>query len=404
MKIAMVTDSFYPWVGGSETAIRMHVKTMRSMGHDVRVYGLFDQVESPGEDVPTIKVSSRWMGLPLKIYGRYRNLRRELLSFKPDVINAHFMLQSGWAGVACGKSLSIPTVVSVRGKGVFYRPKSWLEVLAFPIFRHRSLTADAMLATSEEMADMVLWRWGFKPTPLANGVETHLFHPDVDCSSVRRELGLDGKRVIFCARRLVVKNGIQYLVKALPRIAKAVPDVQLVLAAPKEREYENLIADAKQLGVFDRMHFVGQVDHDVLPQYFAMADVVVQPSLAEARSLSCLEAMASGSAIVATATGGLAELLTHRLDGYLVPPFEPSTYHVSAPKEEGVQNLAAAVIEVLSDDVLRASLEKNARESSLQYDWSQTSTRTLEIYQQAMKIHEQGGRRYSWWSYFGFDR
>lgn len=404
MKIAMVTDSFFPYVGGSETAIRMLTKTMRRMGHEVRVYGLFDTAASPEPDVPTIRVPSRWMGMNLKIYGRYRNLLRELKEFKPDVINAHFFLQSGWAGVRVGQKLGIATVVSTRGKGLFNRPVGLVEKILFPIFRFRSLQADGHLATSAEMADMVAARWDVRPIPLANGVDTEHFRPGMDGSSVRAELGLEGKRVVMCVRRLVPKNGIQYMVRAFKAVLERVPDADLVLVAPREREYENLKADAERLGIADHVHFAGEVHHDRLPLFYAAADVVVQPSIAEARSLTCLESMASGSAIVATACGGLAELLTDKESGILVKPFEASTYQVSETSQDGVDRLAAAVILALEDRELNRRIREGARNASIQYDWDNTTRKTLEIYEAAMKTHAAGGTKYSFAAFIGWNR
>jgi glycosyltransferase involved in cell wall biosynthesis len=404
MKIAMVTDSFFPWVGGSETAIRMLTRIMRQNGHDVRVYGLFDVAESPDPNVPTVRVSSKWMGINAKIYGRYRNLIKELEVFKPDVINAHFFLQSGWAGVRAGQKLGIPTVVSTRGKGLFNRPVGLLEKMLFPIFRFRSLQADGHLATSSEMADMVASRWDVRPIPLANGVDTDHFRPGLDGASVRRTLGIEGKQMILCVRRLVPKNGIQYMVKALKLIRERLPNTELVLVAPREREYTNLKADAERLGIADHVHFVGEVKHDILPLYYAAADVVVQPSIAEARSLTCLESMASGSAIVATATGGLAELLADKKNGMLVEPFEASTYQVSETSQEGVERLAAVIIEVLENSELNKLIRVGARESSLQYDWKNITKKTLEIYESAIKTHVSGGTRYSLATFIGWNR
>ena len=189
-----------------------------------------------------------------------------------------------------------------------------------------------------------------------------------------------GQRVILCARRLVPKNGIEYIVRALPLIRQK-HDALLWLASPFIREYERLQEMGRELGISDYVRFLGPVLHDELPLYFRSADVVVQPSIAEARSLACLEAMASGSAVIATATGGLAEMIKHRENGYLIDPFMESTYNVTSFDATGVDRLALAVIDVLSDDALRASMGKEAREYVQQYAWPRVAERTLAVYE-----------------------
>lgn len=158
----------------------------------------------------------------------------------------------------------------------------------------------------------------------------------------------------------------------------------LLLAAPKIREYDRLKALAEELRVGEHVHFLGPVLHDDLPCYFTGADVVVQPSLAEARSLACLEAMASAAAVVAAATGGLKELITHEETGYLVPEFEQSTYHVSEPKPENVEILAQAVLTVLTDDTLRARIKAGARAYAQTCSWPAIAQESLSSYQSAI--------------------
>lgn len=91
--------------------------------------------------------------------------------------------------------------------------------------------------------------------------------------------------------------------------------------------------------------------------------------------------MASGSAVIATATGGLAEMIVHRKNGYLIDPFMESTYNVTSFDVTGVARLATAVTDVLSDDALRESMGKEAREYVQQYAWPRVAERTLAVYE-----------------------
>lgn len=388
LKIAMVTDSFNPSVGGSETAIKNLSLGFLALGHQVRIYGLFEGVESPDPRLKVIYVPPKVFGLNLRAFGRFINLSKEIKKYQPDIINAHFMLMSGWAGVKAAMRSKIASVVTVRGKGVFYKAVNFKQKILYKMYRKMSLRADKMIATSAEMADIVNQRWGRRPIPLSNGVDVNHFRLGIK-TDLRQRLKIENKKIILCVRRLVPKNGIEYMVRALPKIIEREKDTHLILVAPREREYENLKKLTDELEISKKVMFVGEVDHSILPQYFAIADVIVQPSIAEARSLSCLEAMASGSAIIATATGGLAELISHKENGYLIPAFEESTYYVSTAKKEGVDNLTKAVLEVLSNDKLREKIKLGARKTAEEHSWDKICNATLDIYKEAIEINRK---------------
>ena len=388
IKIAMVTDGFYPNVGGSETAIRKLSENFINMGHETIVYGVFPEIDNPNpKKIKVIKIDSRILGINFKVLGHYWNLNKEIKKFKPDVINAHFMLKSGYLGVRVAKKNNIASVVTVRGKGVFYKAINLKEKILFYIYRRMSLKADKMIATSAEMADIVKERWGRQPIPLSNGVDIDHFNPSV-VTDLRKKFNLQDKKIILCVRRLVPKNGIEYMVRAMPKILEREKNAYLILVAPKKRKYKKLKNLTEELGINDKVMFPGEIDHTILPQYYVMADIVVQPSIAEARSLSCLEAMASGSAIIVTNTGGLPELIEHKVNGYIIPAFEASTYQVGAVKQEGVVNLSNAVLKLLSDDQLREKIKVDARKSAEAQSWNKICQAALSIYKQAIDINQ----------------
>ncbi len=381
----MLTDSFYPEVGGSETAIWRLSEALVEAGHQVGIAVISKpKASNPSDAVSFWNVSAKVKGMDLKFFGKIHNIRQVIRSFKPDVINAHFLLESGYVGVKAGHTEGVPVVVSIRGKGIFYAANNWQESVLYPLWIRGACKADGFIATSQEMADIAEQRHGITVQAISNGVDTEHFRPGRNEVNIRERHGIAaGQKVIVCARRLVPKNGIEYMVRALP-IVREQQDAVLLLAAPKMRDYERLKQMAADLGVGDFVQFLGPVLHDELPCYFAQADVVVQPSIAEARSLACLEAMASGAAVVATATGGLKELITHEKSGYLVPEFEESTYQVGEVLPENVQNLAEAVLTVLRDEELRTKLGQGARTYAETCSWPAIAEQSLSAYRKAI--------------------
>lgn len=389
MRILMVTETFHPIVGGSESAIRYLSDALTDAGHQVMVAVMnVHDASSPSDKFAFRLLTPVVCGLNLRTWGKIRNCRKIIREFKPDVVNAHFLFESGMVGTLAAHAEGVPSVVSIRGRGIFYKPKNVLDAALSRWWIDGAATADGFLATSQEMADIAHRRHGLEVVAVSNGVETDLFHPQRK-TDIRTPLGIrQDQKVIVCARRLVPKNGIEYMVRALPLIRRT-HDAVLLLASPKNAEYEKLKALAESLGLADAVRFLGPVVHADLPAYFSSADAVVQPSIAEARSLACLEAMASGAAIVATDTGGLKELITHETNGILVPAFEDSTYQVGALNERGVADLAAAVMRVLSDAALSGRIRRGAREYAETCSWPAIAKQSLEIYGKAMEKYSK---------------
>lgn len=139
----------------------------------------------------------------------------------------------------------------------------------------------------------------------------------------RVALGLPGAPVILCPRRLTPKNGVHVAVSAMLHLPQA-----LLLVVGDGAESEPLKAQAQTLGVMARVRFDGAKAHAEMARYYAAADVVVVPSVPvagveEATSISVLEGMASGRPVVASAIGGIRELITSGVNGLLVPPDDP---------------------------------------------------------------------------------
>lgn len=380
----MVTETFFPIVGGSETAIRYLSDTLSDLGHEVMVVVMnVTKADTPSKKFMFKKLSPMVAGFNLRTWGKIINCRKIIREFRPDIINAHFLFESGMVGTSAGHHEGVPSVVSIRGRGIFYKPKNFFDRILSRWWIRGAAKADAFIATSQEMADIARVRHGIHPIAVSNGVETDLFTPDMQ-KDIKTPLGIGkDQRVIFCARRLVPKNGIEYIIRALPLI-RLQHDAVLLLAAPKNADYEKLSTLVDVLGMRKFVHFLGPILHAELPYYFASSDVTVQPSIAEARSLACLEAMSAGSAVIATDTGGLKELITHRENGYLIPAFEESTYQVGALNEQGVIHLADAVNAILADPILTARIRKGARLYAETCSWPAIAQQSLKIFQKAI--------------------
>lgn len=166
---------------------------------------------------------------------------------------------------------------------------------------------DAIIAVSEAVARNV------------RGVSPVVIYPGVAAPGIV-PAGHGPPHVIGTASRLAPIKGLTYLLRALAVLLKRIPDVRLEIAGAGPQQ-QALADEARALGLRESVTFLGwQPD---LSSVLRKWDIFVQPSLDEGFAITTLEAMASGLPVVASAVGGLQELVVDGATGYLVPPRDP---------------------------------------------------------------------------------
>jgi len=177
--------------------------------------------------------------------------------------------------------------------------------------------ADYVFAASKEIKniaqDLVS---GKKIEALTNPVDTELFSP-------KRKPAIDKNRdeyLLVCPRRLVEKNGVHFLIEAMPKISPR-KNVRLMIVGdgPLRQMIEKRL---KELNIKEKVIFLGSVPNEKMPGILISADLIVIPSLMEATSIAALESMACGKAIAASRVGGLPEIIDEDV-GFLMDPGNP---------------------------------------------------------------------------------
>jgi glycosyltransferase involved in cell wall biosynthesis len=156
--------------------------------------------------------------------------------------------------------------------------------------------------------------------------------------------------------RLERRKGVEVLMEALPAVLGAVPETRVRLIGRDHRSGPggawmsgHLRELLREAGVPEQaVEFGGPVERTVLPETYRAAGICVVPSLYENFPYTCLEAMAAGCAVVASAVGGIPEIITDQVEGLLVPPGDPGS-------------LASAILRLLRDPALRTQLGRQAR-------------------------------------------
>jgi glycosyltransferase involved in cell wall biosynthesis len=172
---------------------------------------------------------------------------------------------------------------------------------------------------------------------------------------------------VVCVGRLDNNKGQDVLIRALPMMVEAFPQlcVELIGDGPARAAAEEL---AWQLGVADHCQFLGRLPHQEVIERMAAAAVVVVPSRAEAFGIVNIEALAVSTPVVATAVGGIPEIIRPGVDGLLVPP-------------DDAEALAEAIGAILGDAIRRRQLGHQARRRFLEkYDLKDNIGQVAEWY------------------------
>jgi glycosyltransferase involved in cell wall biosynthesis len=240
-------------------------------------------------------------------------LRTRLREFGVDVLVTHGY-KANVVGYLATRGSGVPQVPFVRGyTGETLRIRVY-ETLDRWVLRR----FPRVLCVSRGTAG-ILARHGIAPERTV-AVHNAVVLPSVPIAprSLLREFDLPaGTRTLVAAGRLSTEKGHRFLIEALERLADRHPEAVVILFG-EGREEPALRAQAVRAGLGDRIRFAGF--RKGLVEYLAAADLVVNPSLTEGLPNVVLEAQSAGVPVVATEVGGVAEIITPRETGWLVPP------------------------------------------------------------------------------------
>ena len=244
--------------------------------------------------------------------------------------------------------------------------------------------ADRLIAATPAEEAQLNWLYGAnmsKVRIVSPGVDLERFSP-IPTKQAKEMVGIcpDNKNIIF-AGRIEPLKGVDTLLHAMGLIQKRHPEViknacvAIIGGDPwaetPDEEMARLQELRAELGIIDTVAFLGAKDQDILPYYYAAAEMVIMPSHYESFGMVALEAMAMGTPVIASEVGGLAFLVRDNENGFHVPSRDPEA-------------LADRIYCLLTDDVCRERLGRQARYYALQYDWEIIVGRLVRVFEEVV--------------------
>jgi glycosyltransferase involved in cell wall biosynthesis len=369
MKIALFTETFLPKVDGIVTRLRHTVDHLQRHGNQVLVIAPDGGItEHKGAKVYGVA------GFPLPLYPELKMalprpaIGYALEEFQPDIIHVVNPAVLGLAGIFYSKVLKIPLVASYHTHLPQYLQHyglGMLEGLLWELLKGGHNQAELNLCTSTAMVEE-LTAHGIERVDLwQRGVDTELFHPDLASVEMRSRLSQNHPEspLLLYVGRLSAEKEIE----RIKPIMEAIPQARLALVGdgPHRQALEKHFAGTNT-------NFVGYLMGRELGSAFASADAFIFPSRTETLGLVLLEAMAAGCPVVAARSGGIPDIVTDGVNGYL---FEPTA---------DIQGAITATVRLLQEKQECDLIRQNARKEAERWGWANATRQLQDYYQKVL--------------------
>jgi len=364
LRIALVTEYYYPHIGGVCEHVHFFAREARRRGHhvDIITSHIPGTTHMPGvirlgRSQPVFANGS--MARITIGVGLRRQMRAALRRGQYDIVHVHSPLTPVLPVLAIDEAES-----PVFGTFHTYFDRSLGYSLARGYFQRRLEKLDRAIAVSESTVNALSRYFDADWTVIPNGVDTRLFHPGAPMPAAMR----DDKPAILFLGRLDPRNGLGMLLDVFRRIRGRGRDAQLIVVGdgPLRNHYE------RKAGGHPDIRFVGAA-MDERAGYYANTDVYACPTRIASFGITLLESMACATPIVCSNIPGFWDVVADGREAMMVT-------------NQSREMLADGLVRLLDDESLRTRLGHVGRQRSLAYDWSHITARVLDEYARVLGL------------------
>lgn len=386
MKVALFTDTYPPEINGVSVSVGLHQKVLMDQGHEVLVittnpFGKQIVIEAGVIRIPGVELKKLYNYRLSSFFSAkaYQYIRK----WKPDVIHIHTDIGIGIFGKITAFFLKVPTVVTYHTMYEDYTHYAgFLKGLASRVVKQFSKSIaeqctefiSPSLKTKEKIRSYGVDRYiNIVPT----GIDFTRFQlASLDrnkLAEIKNRWILPGEKVLLSLGRVAKEKSMEVIVKGFAKVIQSGEEHIRLLMVGDGPDRHGLIDLANQLGISDKVSFVGAVPIQEVPYYYQVADVFVSASLTETQGLTFMEAMVSDRLVLCRFDENLAELIRHQQTGFIFSDEEDFVRQVKT-----IFNLTKEKREQIKGDVATA-----VNRYSL-----------LNFYQNLIEVYQRATRQY----------
>ena len=385
LKVTMFTNEYPPNIyGGAGVHVDYLVRELsKLMEVDVRCFGDQDYTA----DNLKVRGYKEWDKLKENSDPRYQKVLGPFsidLAMVKDEIDSDILHCHTWytfmAGFLAKKLYDKPLVVTIHSLeplrpwkeeqlGNGYKLSSWMEKTGIE-------AADRVIAVSQGSKEDILKYYNIpeeKAEVIYNGIDLNQYQK-TDRNIARKKYGIEGKYILFVGR-ISRQKGITHLIDAVKYLPK---DIKVVLCASSPDTQEVLEEVEQKVKLYDNIIWINKmVEKEEIIELYSNAEVFVCPSIYEPFGIINLEAMACKTPVVASATGGIKEVVVHEETGFLVEPGNS-------------EELAKYINILLNNKDLAIKFGENGRKRVEEmFSWESIAKKTYEMYKDVIEKYKK---------------
>ncbi len=383
MNILLVTESYWPNADGGALFERRLALGQAAKGHRVSIWAPAKNFSNYQEQDGNTTIY-RERAITLIFNRKYKvsfwpalHTKKIFKATKPDVVHIHNPGLMGLTAQRYARKHGIPIVATnhLMPENILLNlkwTKSLYNVLYKLVWRYLVWfhnRCDYVTSPTPTATDFLKKFGVTKPLkPVSNGIDMKVFKPDLDASELKHKYKLPDLPILLYLGRVDGEKRLDIILRAMPEVLRNVKCHLLIVGFGKEME--NLKHLATQLHISANITFTGYIDEADKPLFYTLSDIFVISSPAELQSIVTLEAMATAKPVVSVDVAALKELVHDGENGYLF-------------SENNYQELAKRAVDLLRDDVKRASFGKESLNIVKEHHSTQVMFDTYEaIYKQ----------------------
>ncbi len=328
----------------------------------------WEKVCYDGGAFPNLRASWKArLALPSLLVQQRKWIRKIVSDENISLVHSHWIIPQGfWAASVC-RDNRIPLLLTAHAGDVFGLRFPLVGPAKKALENAAAITANS-LATSDAVKKIYPKA---QPEIIPMGVDLEQFRQMTSPAT------MEGSPSLLAVGRFAEKKGFHCLIEAMPQVLQRLPESHLHLVGfgPMEERLRKMVSD---LDLSSRIHFHGSIPHSQIQSLFAAADLFVQPSIPdtggdqEGLGVTVLEAMASGMPVVASASGGIVDLIEPEVHGLLSRPGD-------------ISDLAEKIVTLWKSNQRDTMAEAGRRRVEEQFSWDRVSERFATLYRDLLK-------------------